>query len=419
MFFFIQGGGFTTNSNPNINGSSLIIAGEYDMVVVVLNYRVGPYGFLSNGDHITPNIGLLDQRKALHWVQSHISKFGGNPKHVVLGGDSAGAASITFHLTAKDEGLFIAAAGESPSFANMLTLDEAAYQYGDFALRVGCLGNGTAVLECLRTKHVSELQPGNVAMSFPGAAQPPVFGWGPVIDGTLITNYTYAAFEAGQFIKVPVIFGDDTNGGLKFVPKTTATLGESAGFIHNQYPQLSLEMLGNIAGLYNASCTDAACWLGEVADMYGQMRFMCPALFVSSSFAKHGVPQSWAYRWNVEDPDQMKNGQGVPHTVEIAALFGPQNVPGSVPASYFPGKSNENAVTVMQGYWASFIRTLDPNKLRAKGAAEWKQWADGDANSGSMRMLFGNGGTTDMEKLDESMRARCEYFKSIAVGVRQ
>lgn len=44
VYFFIQGGGFNTNSNPNYNGSGLIMAGDMDLVVVNFNYRVGPYG---------------------------------------------------------------------------------------------------------------------------------------------------------------------------------------------------------------------------------------------------------------------------------------------------------------------------------------------------------------------------------------
>lgn len=49
------------------------------MVVVTFNYRVGPYGFLA-GDEVEKgaslNNGLKDQRKALKWVQEHISKVG-------------------------------------------------------------------------------------------------------------------------------------------------------------------------------------------------------------------------------------------------------------------------------------------------------------------------------------------------------
>lgn len=74
-----------------------------------INYRVGAYGFLADGTTLKANNGLRDQRKALEWVQDYISQFGGDPGHVVLGGESAGAASISLQMTAyggKDFGLF-------------------------------------------------------------------------------------------------------------------------------------------------------------------------------------------------------------------------------------------------------------------------------------------------------------------------
>lgn len=74
-----------------------------------INYRVGAYGFLADGTTLKANNGLRDQRKALEWVQNYISQFGGDPGHVVLGGESAGAASISLQMTAyggKDFGLF-------------------------------------------------------------------------------------------------------------------------------------------------------------------------------------------------------------------------------------------------------------------------------------------------------------------------
>ena len=54
-----------------------------DLVVVSIQYRVGPYGFLSTGDSAAPgNYGLHDQVLALKWIQENIEKFGGNPNQV-------------------------------------------------------------------------------------------------------------------------------------------------------------------------------------------------------------------------------------------------------------------------------------------------------------------------------------------------
>ena len=77
VFFSIPGGGLNALSDANNNGSELILAADKDMVVVTINYRVGPYGFLASSEvqnDGTINAGLHDQRKALEWVQANIRK---------------------------------------------------------------------------------------------------------------------------------------------------------------------------------------------------------------------------------------------------------------------------------------------------------------------------------------------------------
>lgn len=78
------------------------------MIVVSINYRLGPLGFLSIPDlNITGNLGLKDQVVALQWVQRNIASFGGNPRKVTLVSWSAGASSATYHLYSKQsKGLF-------------------------------------------------------------------------------------------------------------------------------------------------------------------------------------------------------------------------------------------------------------------------------------------------------------------------
>lgn len=74
VMFFIQGGGFGSNSNANYNASDL--AREGRMVVVSVNYRVGPYGFLQ-GREIEEggsNAGVRDVVKALEWVREYVGK---------------------------------------------------------------------------------------------------------------------------------------------------------------------------------------------------------------------------------------------------------------------------------------------------------------------------------------------------------
>ncbi|KAI9147559.1 Pyrethroid hydrolase-like protein [Paramyrothecium foliicola] len=421
VFFYLQGGGFSTNSSPRINASGLIIASEYNIVVVNINYRVGPYGFLTDGALVSTNNGLRDQRKALEWVQEHISKFGGDPGHVVLGGTSAGAASVAIHLTADngtDRGLFHAAISESPSFATTLTVQESQYQYDHLATRLGCVGPNN--LQCLRGKTAREIQEKNYNIALPGGAIAPVYMWEPVIDGEFVSDYLYRSFREGRFIRVPTILGDTSNGGTKFVPQRTGTQAASNEFMLNQYPGLTLEQLGQINSLYpnpNRSCEPepapgSGCFWRQASNVYGEVRYMCPALFVNAQITKYGVPGSYAYLWDVQDPEDESKGFGVTHIIELRAWLGPGYA--EPPESYLPGGINEKAPEVIQGYWTSFIRSFDPNKYRREGTAEWKPWADGEQS----RLVFGTTGTTEMVAVDESLRKRCAFWAENADSMK-
>lgn len=461
VFVFIQGGGFNSDANPNLNGTGLIQASDSNIVVVTFNYRVGPWGFLASSSSETgvptANNGLLDQRKVFEWVQNNIAAFGGDPGHVTIGGDSAGAASVSLHLTAyggRNDDLFHAAAAESVSFATVLTVDEAQYQYDNFTHAAGCdSSNATQSLSCLRSKSASDLEAQNFNVPYPGQNKAPLYMFGPTIDGSIIQDLTYTAFQTGKFIDVPVIIGDDTNGGTIFTPKTTANQQESNDFLTQQFPYITQSELTEIAELYpvptGSDCPPSGtCWWRQVSNAYGDMRYKCPGLYISSAYAnltlsskKHSrssvgggsarrapintlLPRtnsksaSYAYLYNVDDPDQIAQGLGVPHTVELNAIFGPDNVPaGSAPASYYPGKSNAQVVPVIQAYWTSFIRAYNPNTYKLKGSATWQTYYD--SNGQPQRLLFSTGGGTSMEVVDATKRVQCAYFESFGASIKQ
>ena len=70
-------------------------------VIVFVHYRLGPFGFLSAADSfLKGNYGLWDQTMALRWVKSNIYAFGGDPGRVTIFGNSAGAASVAYHVLA-------------------------------------------------------------------------------------------------------------------------------------------------------------------------------------------------------------------------------------------------------------------------------------------------------------------------------
>ena len=94
---------------------------EKGLVVITVNYRVGPLGFLAHPEltaesknHASGNYGLLDQVAALEWVRDNIAAFGGDRTRVTVSGQSAGAMSVAL-LTVSPlaKGLFSGAIVES------------------------------------------------------------------------------------------------------------------------------------------------------------------------------------------------------------------------------------------------------------------------------------------------------------------
>lgn len=215
VYLFIQGGGFNENSGTD-SGRALIRASGKKMVIVTFNYRVGPFGFLASAEvkrNASLNNGLKDQRQMLRWIQRHIRQFGGNPGHVVIGGASAGGASVTLQLIAyggRNDGLFHAAAAESQSFAALRTVSESQYQYDQLADRTGCSTKKTGTnntLACLRALDIATLDKYNIKTEFPGATELPLFAYNPTLDFDFVQDYPFKMFESGRFVKVPGIYG--------------------------------------------------------------------------------------------------------------------------------------------------------------------------------------------------------------------
>lgn len=395
-----QGGGFNTLSNPNLNGTQLA---SHDIVVVTFNYRVGLFGFLASQEIQADgniNAGLLDQRKVLQWVQKYIHLFGGNPKHVVIGGNSAGAASVDLHLTAyggRDDGLFHAAAAESQSFGAQLTVKESQYQYDDLVVRLGCASKSNT-LGCLRGLSAKEITANNTNIPTPGGgSSPPLYMYSNVIDGTFTQDYTYNAFASGKYIKVPVIFGDSTNEGTIFTPDSISNYSQMTSFLTDQFARLNSSQLSTIDAFYHKAeqFPGKGAYWRTAANAYGEMRYTCPGLFISTMMNQHGVNRSWNYHWDVLTSENAINGLGVQHTAELLSIWGTSS------------PLTNALIPVIQNYWVSFIKMMDPNKLKLASAPTWKPYTD----SGRERVHFINDpAQTAMEVVDAGQMERCKWF---------
>ncbi|CAL3969927.1 unnamed protein product [Diplocarpon coronariae] len=415
VFVFIQGGGFNELVEPDLDGNKLINAADHDLVIVTFNYRVGLYGFLASREVEADgdlNTGLLDQRKVLQWVQKYIHLFGGDPKHVTIGGGSAGAASVGLHLSAyggRNDNLFHAAAAESQSFGQQLTVAESQYQYDALLQRVGC-HNTTDSLGCLRRTNIQVLASNNPDVPFPhGPGYNPVFMWSPVIDGNFTTDYTYSLFAGGKYVKVPSIFGDATNEGTVFTPPRLNTMADVITFLSDNFPKLTaahhreLEILYPVAEQYPGR---GAYWKTG-ANAYGEMRYVCPGIFLSASVASTTTP-SWNYRWDVLSSDNAKSGIGVPHDAAGASIWGYSGPPDNV------------LTPLMQAYWTSFIRTYSPNTHKLDSAPTWEMFGSGVVDENGMRLHIPNQPEmVSMGRPPPDQITRCRYLNSIGPSIAQ
>ena len=134
---------------------------DKNVAIVTINYRLGPFGFLSMGtDSVPGNAGFRDQVMAMKWVQQNIADFGGDPDSVTIFGESAGALSTSAHLLSPmSEGLFhraILQSGDALSGWMGLTQTHA-IQYGNMLSNaVGC-DSAIQQLKCLQSVNYQEL----------------------------------------------------------------------------------------------------------------------------------------------------------------------------------------------------------------------------------------------------------------------
>lgn len=209
---WIHGGGFVFgDGSPMLFGPENLVANS--VIMVSMNYRLGALGFLSLGTEDIPgNAGLKDQTLALKWVQTNIHYFGGDPDKVTIFGESAGGASVQYHmLSPMSKGLFRGAIMQSGSSNNPWALQKHPQRIAHELAEI--LGKGTDIKDIgdfLRTIPIPEL--------VIGSATPPLIGKFPIvflpsvendIPGTsaFINRSPEDIMNSADFHKVPTMSG--------------------------------------------------------------------------------------------------------------------------------------------------------------------------------------------------------------------
>ncbi|KAI5711203.1 hypothetical protein M8J75_015025 [Diaphorina citri] len=216
VLVWIYGGAFQMGDSGNMTYGPYYLM-DRDVVYVNLNYRLGVLGFLSfETPSLSGNFGLKDQQLALQWVKDNIESFGGDSNSITIFGESAGAASVHYHLLSpKSRGLFHKAIMQSGSaFCPWALIPPGIAQdrAHAFATLLGCHGDVNDIVACLRQIPSDTILA--TQLKFMEWGVDPLISFGPVVepphDEAFISQHPYLLQTDPS---IPLIIGYNRDEG--------------------------------------------------------------------------------------------------------------------------------------------------------------------------------------------------------------
>ena len=341
------------------------------VVVVTVNYRLGPWGFLAHpalaeeSEHnSTGNYGLMDKIAALKWVQKNIQGFGGNPDNVTLFGQSAGSSSVCALMASPlASGLFDKAIGQSAACLVKEKRDANGQQRGAQLAQLALGESGAQDSESQVTaKQLRSID--NQSLLSAMENSPWSEGSRIVVDGWVLPEAPVDVFNANQQAKVPLLVGSLANEGHELLPLNNAlTESELDQYLNKTFA----ETAPKLKALY---AEDLAISPGMA------LREILTDAFMAMSM------RGWAqYNHNADQPTYLYYMDYVPPAYQIYLFDDPNlNLPGG-PRSTGAYHSGDLAYVfnnvgktgdfwleedfamarAMSGYWTNFAKTGNPN----------------------------------------------------------
>lgn len=380
VMVWLHGGGFISGSGNAFNGAYL--AKTAHAIVVTVNYRLGPFGWLAlasltaeNRAGVAGNYGLLDSLAALQWVQRNAANFGGDPHRVTLFGQSAGGEQ-TLALVASPyaAGLFQRAISMSaPASLSLPTLSKVEPKRAAFLKAVGCIDPARQPA-CLR--HVDAQKLLDAAHESWNLIADGGLAWTPTVDGAVLPDQWLKLFQSGRFNHVPLMLGHTRDEGRLFVaifdnaqnrPMTETEVRDIAQanfhaasyFILQQYPPQAFKTPGEQMA---AILVDAQFVAGQTDDRQALARFTPVYAYESCDPA---AAESHVHA--------RFNQIGCGHDSDLGSLFQWDDFGGRRP-NFSP--QQQALAETMGRYWGAFAATGDPNTA---GLPHWPRQLSGEA----------------------------------------
>jgi len=358
VMVWIHGGAYVFGSGAVSWYDGTHFAQHGDVVVVTINYRLGPFGFLHLADQFGPalagsgNAGILDQVAALEWVRESITAFGGDPDNVTIFGESAGANSVgTLLALPAARGLFHQAIAQSGAGAWVSTRERAAL----IATRtIDALPIRPGDIEALQALPVGEILAAKPDLSDEAQGGIAGLAWQPVIDGDVLPGPPIDVVASGSAAGVHLLTGTNQHEITLFqvLDPTLAELDDAA--IVDRLAALVTDPAG-LLRTYRALTPDATpkqLWSALATDGV----FRMPAVHLAEAQGRHG--RTWMYRFTWETP-VFGGALRSTHALEIPFVFDTLTQPG---ADKLTGTGPERATIAdtMHRAWIEFARTGDP-----------------------------------------------------------
>ncbi|MBT1158061.1 carboxylesterase family protein [Aminobacter anthyllidis] len=375
------------------------LASEHGIVVVTVNYRLGPLGGLAHPDLTDPetgtcaNWGLQDKIASLSWVRESISAFGGDPRKVTIAGQSSGAANVVLIAQNPDcRSLFRAVIAQSPPLFQppMFVGLDAAVEYTEAV--AASLGTSVAGLRDLDgtdlvRREAALLRDADFARRFPRPRT------APTLDGALVHAWPHD----GVLADVPLLIGftrdearfwydlalpDGTRLSALSPPGAGAPVDVAlARLIALHYPFEPAPSPAAILAGYRATMPNAgsdAIWLA----IYSDLVFRAPIWRCAARHARRGPP---VFLYDFAWPLAVTGG--TPHAACVPFVFGTHRHP-HLAAKIGANETADGLSGAMMAAWAAFVRDGTP----ATPTLDWPALNPGlPADTSAAMTMDGNG----------------------------